>query len=95
MKVSLLEGWPHFRGEFVLKSMLWDFSKCLEYRGGHILGVLIRGVRIVIYNSPLRGYVIGLYIIYNIGKFNTLFLVQLSCYLEITPLFFIILILQC
>ncbi len=27
VKVSLLEGWPHFRGEFVLKSMLWDFSK--------------------------------------------------------------------
>ncbi len=44
VKVSLLEGWPHFRGEFVLKSMLWDFSKWPEYRGGHISGVLIRGV---------------------------------------------------
>ncbi len=41
VKVSLLEGWPHFRGEFVLKSML--FSKWPEYRGGHISGVLIRG----------------------------------------------------
>ncbi len=40
----ILEGWPHFRGEFVLKSMLWDFSKWPEYRGGHISGVLIRGV---------------------------------------------------
>ncbi len=37
--VSLLEGWPHFRGEFVLKSMLWDFSKWPEYRGGNISGV--------------------------------------------------------
>ncbi len=36
VKVSLLEGWPHFRGEFVLKSMLWDFAKWPEYRGGHI-----------------------------------------------------------
>ncbi len=44
VKVSFLEGWPHFRGEFVLKSMLWDFLKWPEYRGGHILGVLIRGV---------------------------------------------------
>ncbi len=44
LKVSLLEGWPHFRGEFVLESMLWDFSKWPEYRGGHISGVLIRGV---------------------------------------------------
>ncbi len=42
VKVSLLEGWPHFRGELVLKSMLWDFSKWPEYRGGHISGVLIR-----------------------------------------------------
>ncbi len=41
---TLLEGWPHFRGEFVLKSMLWDLSKWPEYRGGHISGVLIRGV---------------------------------------------------
>ncbi len=31
-------------GEFVLKSMLWDLSKWPEYRGGHISGVLIRGV---------------------------------------------------
>ncbi len=46
VKVSLLEGWPHFRGEFVLKSMLWDFSKWPEYRGGHISGVLIRGIPI-------------------------------------------------
>ncbi len=38
VKVSLLEG------EFVLKSMLWDFSKWPEYRGGHISGVLIRVV---------------------------------------------------
>ncbi len=37
-KVSLLEGWPHFRGEFVLKSMLWDFSKWPECRGSHISG---------------------------------------------------------
>ncbi len=44
VKVSLLEGWPHFRSEFVLKSMLWDFSKWPEYRGDHISGVLIRGV---------------------------------------------------
>ncbi len=44
LKVSSLEGWPHFRGEFVLKSMLWDFSKWPEYRGGHNSGVLIRGV---------------------------------------------------
>ncbi len=48
VKVSLLEGWPHFRGEFVLKSMLWDFSKWPEYRGGHISGVLIRGVPLYI-----------------------------------------------
>ena len=27
VKVSLLEGWPHFRGEFAIKSMLWDISK--------------------------------------------------------------------
>ncbi len=39
IKVSISEGWPHFRGEFVLKSMLWDFSKWPEYRGGHISGV--------------------------------------------------------
>ncbi len=32
------------RGEFVLKSMLWDFSKWPETRGGYISGVLIRGV---------------------------------------------------
>ncbi len=44
VKVSLLEGWPHFRGEFVLKSMLWDLWKWPEYEGGHISGVLIRGV---------------------------------------------------
>ncbi len=44
VKVFILEGWPHFRGEFVLKSMLWDFSKWPEYRGGQISGVLIRGV---------------------------------------------------
>ena len=44
VKVSLLEGWPRFRGEFVLKSMLWDFSKWPEYKGGHISGVLIRGL---------------------------------------------------
>ncbi len=44
MKVSLLEGWPHFRGEFVLKNMFLDFSKWPEYRGGHISWVLIRGV---------------------------------------------------
>ncbi len=44
VKVSLLEGWPHFRGEFVLKSMPWDFSKWPEYGGGHSSGVLIRGV---------------------------------------------------
>ncbi len=37
------EGWPHL-GEFVLKRMLWDFSKWPEYRGGHVSGVLIRGV---------------------------------------------------
>ncbi len=30
VKVSLLEGWPHFRGEFVLKSILWDFSSGLN-----------------------------------------------------------------
>ncbi len=36
VKVSLFEGCPHFRGEFVLISMLWDFSKWPEYRGGHI-----------------------------------------------------------
>ncbi len=52
VKVSLLEGWPHFRGDFVLKSMLWDFSKWPEYRGGHISGVLIRGV-------PLYNYFDG------------------------------------
>ncbi len=34
VKLSLLEGWPQFRGEFVLKSMLWGFSK----RCGHISG---------------------------------------------------------
>ncbi len=33
VKVSLLEGWPRFMGEFVLESMLWDFSKWPEYRG--------------------------------------------------------------
>ncbi len=43
-EVSLLEEWPHFRGEFVLKSMLWDFLEWPEYRGGHISGVLVRGV---------------------------------------------------
>ncbi len=42
--MSLLEGWPHFRGEFVLKSMLQDFSKWPEYRVGHVSGVLIRGI---------------------------------------------------
>ena len=50
VKVSLLEGWPHFRGEFVLKSMLWDFSKWPEYRGYHISGVLIRGVPLYFYS---------------------------------------------
>ena len=44
VKVSLLEGWPHFRVEFVLKSRLWDLFKWPEYRGGHISGVLIRRV---------------------------------------------------
>ena len=51
VKASLLEGWPHFRGEFVLISMLWDFSKWPEHRGGHISGVLIRGVPLYIGKS--------------------------------------------
>ncbi len=38
VKVSLVEGWPHFWGEFILKSMLWDFLKWPEYRSGHISG---------------------------------------------------------
>ncbi len=42
VKVSLLEGWAHFTLGWIC--MLWDFSKLLEYRGGHISGVLIRGV---------------------------------------------------
>ncbi len=42
-KVSLLEGWPHFRGEFKRVHAL-GLSKWPEYRGGHISGVLIRGV---------------------------------------------------
>ncbi len=45
----LLEGWPHLRGDFVLKSMLWDFSKWPEYRGSHISVVLIRGVPLYYY----------------------------------------------
>ncbi len=47
--MSLLQEWLHFRGEFVLKSMLWDLLKWPEYRGGHISGVLIRGVPLYTY----------------------------------------------
>ncbi len=43
VKVSWLEEWPHFRGEFALGSILWDILKWPEYRGGLISGVQIRG----------------------------------------------------
>ncbi len=38
-------------GEFVLKSMLWDFLKWPEIRGGYISGVLIRGVPMYSYSQ--------------------------------------------
>ncbi len=36
VKVSLLEGWPHFKGEFVLS--FGTFSKWPECRGGTFQG---------------------------------------------------------
>ncbi len=47
VKVSLLEGWPQFmRGEFVLKSICFGIFQVawIQLGGGHISGVLIRGV---------------------------------------------------
>ena len=26
-------GFPHFRGEFILRQRIWDIAKCPEYRG--------------------------------------------------------------
>ncbi len=43
VKVSWLQEWPHFRGEFALRSILWDILKWPHYRGGLISGVQIRG----------------------------------------------------
>ncbi len=41
--MSGIEGWPHFRGEFALESVLWGISKWPQYRGGLISGVQVRG----------------------------------------------------
>ncbi len=49
---------------FVLKSMLWDFSKWPEYRGGHISGVLIRGVPLY-RGVPISGVLIRGIPLYN------------------------------
>ena len=43
VKVSWLEGWPNFRGEFVLQRIHWDISNWHEYRSGLISGVQIGG----------------------------------------------------
>ncbi len=43
VKVSWLEGRPHFRGEFALGGILCDILKWPKYRGGLISGVQIRG----------------------------------------------------
>ena len=41
----LIRGVATFQGLICIKKhALWDFWKWLEYRGGHISGVLIKGV---------------------------------------------------
>ncbi len=48
----LIRGVATFQ-ECVLESILWDFSKWPEYRGGHISEVLIRGIPMYIIAATL------------------------------------------